>query len=178
MQQQNADKLTEKAFIRLIVTSILGILICLVSLCSVTWAWFTGNITSTSNHISTAEQCLLSVSVADGENASLGTITANAHITSLDQAFPAMRLALSPGVVYQVTLTLPKDSGSGYCVMTVGENSYYTETLLAHQNNVDASVTFALKVTEATEVLFTPRWGIYSGEPDALNGLMLTVEVS
>ena len=65
MKKQTNEKLTDKAFLRLIITSAIGILICLVCLCSTTWAWFSSDVTFEDNQIKTAEQCLLTVSVKD-----------------------------------------------------------------------------------------------------------------
>ena len=63
MEKQNNEKLSDKAFARLFLTSILGILVCIICLCSTTYAWFTGSVQVDSNKIQTADACLLSVSV-------------------------------------------------------------------------------------------------------------------
>ena len=63
MEQQNNKKLSDKAFARLALTSILGILICIICLCSTTYAWFTGSVQVDSNTLKAADACLLSVSV-------------------------------------------------------------------------------------------------------------------
>ena len=44
MKKQNNEKLSDKAFARLALTSILGILVCIICLCSTTYAWFTGSV--------------------------------------------------------------------------------------------------------------------------------------
>jgi len=49
MEQQNKEKLSDKAFARLSVTSILGILVCIICLCSTTYAWFSGSAQVDSN---------------------------------------------------------------------------------------------------------------------------------
>lgn len=98
MEQQNTEKLSDKAFARLILTSVFGVLLCLVLLCSTTYAWFTADVPSNNNEIKSATHCDLSVSVyKDGvalENIASG-------------------VSLKAGN-YTVTLTLPKDSASGY----------------------------------------------------------------
>lgn len=168
MHSENTDKLTEKSFLISIGTSIIGILICLVSLCSVTWAWFTGDVTSPNNEIKTAPQCLLQVTVSDDNAAFLGTISADntASSTNGEVVFPNLKLSLKPNVIYQVSVILPKDSGSGYCKIDANGESYYTDTLYTHENDTPSTITFQLTVTTDTDVTFTPRWGIYSGTAD------------
>ena len=80
MKKQNNEKLSDKAFARLVLTSILGILVCIICLCSTTYAWFTGSVQVDSNTFKAADACLLSVSVykdgADGSLATLDTVNA------------------------------------------------------------------------------------------------------
>ena len=61
-------KLTEKAFKQSITISIIGILLCMVALCSVTWAWFSAEISSSSNDITSA-YCDVTVSVKNNDTA-------------------------------------------------------------------------------------------------------------
>ena len=63
MEQQNTEKLSDKAFARLALTSILGILVCIICLCSTTYAWFTGSVRVKGNKFKAADMCLISVSV-------------------------------------------------------------------------------------------------------------------
>ena len=63
MKKQNNEKLSDTAFARLAITSILGILVCIICLCSTTYAWFTGSVQVDSNTLKAADACLLSVSV-------------------------------------------------------------------------------------------------------------------
>ena len=56
------DKLTDKAFTQSIAVSVISILLCVVALCSVTWAWFSEGVTSFSNTIKTGN-CTVTVSV-------------------------------------------------------------------------------------------------------------------
>ena len=63
MEQQNNEKLSDKAFARIALTSILGILVCIICLCSTTYAWFTGSVQVKGNKFKAADTCLISVSV-------------------------------------------------------------------------------------------------------------------
>lgn len=107
-------KLTDKSFLRLFVTSILAIAICIICLCSSTWAWFTQSITGAGNELKAADTCLISISVVD-EN---GT-----ELTDLENG-----VDLTAGVRYTVTISLPKDSASGYyIILPLGSNDYEIE---------------------------------------------------
>ena len=54
MKKQNNEKLSDKAFARLVLTSILGILVCIICLCSTTYAWFSGSVQVDSNTLKAA----------------------------------------------------------------------------------------------------------------------------
>lgn len=161
MEKQNNEKLSDKAFSRLALTSILSILICITCLCSTTYAWFTGSVQSGDNKIQTADACLLSVSVyKDG--------TEKAIIDTENAA------TLDCEGTYTVTLTLPKESASGYLVLTVNGQKYYSDYLQGN-DDIEQTLTFTLNVLAARSVTFTARWGIYSGECHVKNGETLTI---
>lgn len=148
MKKQNInknDKLTDKAFSRLVLTSIMGILVCMICLCSTTFAWFTDSAPSEGNEIKMSDECGLTVTVMqDG--------------TPLDNIESGVEL--DSGVEYTVTLYLPSDTSSGYCLISAGGNTYYTDYIL--RNSQPQTVTFKLKVETTQTVVFTPRWGIYN----------------
>ena len=163
MEQQNKEKLSDKAFARLALTSILGILVCIICLCSTTYAWFTGSVPNDNNKIQTADACLLSVSVyKDDAEETLATVNTENPVT------------LDCEGTYTVTLTLPKESSSGYLVLNVGGQEYYSDYLQGNNDN-DQTLTFTLNVETAKSVTFTARWGIYSGECHVKNGETLTI---
>ena len=60
------DNLSEKAFKQSIAVSILGIVFCMIALCSVTWAWFFADVSSSANNIQSAH-CNVTVTVKNGE---------------------------------------------------------------------------------------------------------------
>ena len=158
-EKNNTDKLTDKAFSRLVATSVLGIVICIICLCSSTWAWFGDTAPSKGNVVSAAGQCLLKVSVSDDVNV----------IETVDISSPET-IHFDAGNTYTVTLTLPKNSSSGYLVIDSGEGKIYTDYLEAHKEDVEKTLSFTLEVEEATDFVFTLRWGIYSSDADVRNG--------
>ena len=161
MEQQNREKLSDKAFARLAITSILGISVCIICLCSTTYAWFTGSVQVDNNTFKAADACLLSVSVyKDGT-----------EVAIIDTDNSA---TLECEGMYTVTLTLPKESASGYLVLTVDGQEYYSD-YLQRNDDTDQTLTFTLNVKAAKNVTFTARWGIYSGDCHVKNGETLTI---
>jgi len=153
MEQVNQDKVTDKALSRLILTSVLGILLCLACLCSITWAWFSKGITSGNTKIETAE-CTLTVTATDGSTAVTGVDGIGVGETAT--------VELEAGS-YQVTVAMGANSASGYCVLSADGTSYYTDYMVGGKD-VAQSLTFTLVVTANTSVTFLPHWGIYSTE--------------
>ena len=158
----NTKELSDKAFVRLALTTILGILVCIICLCSTTYAWFTSSVQGDNNKIRTADTCLLSVSVyKDGAEEAI-----------IDTQKP---ITFECEGTYTVTLTLPKESASGYLVLTVDGQEYYSD-YLQRNDDADGALTFTLNVKAAKTVTFTARWGIYSGDCHVKNGETLTIE--
>lgn len=148
MEQQNNEKLSDRAFSHLALTSVLGILVCIICLSATTYAWFTSSVQGDNNKIQTADTCLLSVSVyKDGANKAV-----------IDTHNP---ITLECEGTYTVTLTLPKGSASGYLVITVGTQEYYSD-YLQRNDNTDGTLTFTLNVQTAQSITFTACWGICS----------------
>ncbi len=164
MKKQNiaTEKLTDKAFSRLVLTSVLGILVCIVCLCSTTYAWFADNAPSNGNSIKTANSCELIVTLTDSSGTAI-EITENG-------------VELESGV-YTVTLSLPPNTASGYCVITAGTDTIYTDYITRHTESEPQTVTYSLIVTTAQTVKFTPRWGIYTQQVSAAsNGGIILIK--
>lgn len=147
-QNKNTDKLTDKAFSRMMLTSVLGILVCLVCLCSATWAWFTADVSNNSNTIGTG-QFDLEVEVSIGD-VRLERSTDRTNVHTFEKAG-----------LYTVTLKMTEDTTvtKGYCIITVNGKTYKTASI----NNVDGTnpFKFTLDVKEdGMTVEFTSAWGI------------------
>ena len=169
MEEQNkkTEKLTDKAFSRLVLMSVFAILICIVGMCSTTYAWFNDGVPSGEIQIKAADSCLLSVTVSSAEEqTALGQITAEAEVQE-------MELDLEANVPYTVTLSLPSDSASGYCLITAENGDVYHSDYIARHDGELQTVSFTLTVETAQKITFTKRWGIYSDACDVVNGEML-----
>jgi len=157
------EKLTDKAFIRLVITSFLAVVLCVTCLCGASWAWFSGSTTSTGNEITTAI-CELKIFVNDGSSTELAAVTVDSEaILSLDAGN------------YTVVMTLPQDSASGYSVITVDGISYYSEALISSSDPVEQTLTFNLTLESEHSVKVAAHWGIYSGTIDVSNSGTLII---
>ena len=127
-------------FLHVIVPSIVGACLCAVCLCGVSWAWFTGSVSTGTSSIKTPEKYELTISVTDSESNSL---------TGVDDVF-----TLSAGS-YVVTLSSSGTEGAtGYCKAQIGEVSYYTKQIFAV-----STLTFTVTAQSETSITLTPKWG-------------------
>lgn len=116
------EKVTEKAFGRVLFSSVCSILLCMACLISTTWAWFAVSIENKENwiQIGTPEVKL----TLDGQMLTTGTqLSAGEHRVSIEHANEPDGLR-QKGVLY-VTLTLDETT----CAYTVlgGQNPFKTE---------------------------------------------------
>ena len=153
------EKLTEKAFSQSLLVSVLSILLCIVALCSITYAWFVGETRSTDN-------TLLA-----------GSFDLTISVTKNGNEFPVIADADSDGVwicnlpeggPYTVHLKLKEESSvKGHCIVKVGGG--VAKKTAAIDNTANADFKFTIAVTEPTQVTFEPRWGVVV-EPDIDHG--------
>ena len=172
MPEKNVT-LTDKAFNRLLVAAVAGILICIVLLCSSTYAWYSASVSDGDNAIKTSGECLLQISVSkDGEALTLSD----------------GKLTLEKGVTYTVILSMPKDSPSGYCAITTSGGIYRTDYLARHTDDTPTELSFTLSIAnqlgengeditpQTLKVHFKKTWGIYSGEVNVSHGGALEIK--
>ena len=146
------DKLTDKAFTQSIAVSVISILVCVVALCSVTWAWFSEDVTSSSNTIKTGD-CTVTVSVMNETT----EIPLNATGTYTFEA----------GKSYQITITSTGSAESSYCKLVIGGQDFYTEQVSTSEPN--NRISFTLAFDAPTEVEIITSWGTYHIPNDARN---------
>ena len=165
----NEEKITEKAFSQSLVISIFGIVLCLVALCSATYAWFTGE-TASDNNTLISGSFDVNVTVTQ-EAASGGTATASAQPIAASE--DGSYTLVTPGT-YSVTL-VPTDESTvkGYCIVTIDESRKYKTDVILNESMLDDIYTektspfiFLIKTEkENTVVRFESHWGILL-EPD------------
>lgn len=123
--------------------SMLAICICAICLCGASWAWFTA---STSTGTAAIQSSSYKLSYQVGEDATA---------TELAEAGTAYTL---PSDTTVITLKANGTAGAtGYCSITVGSETYYTEQIF-----VDGTFTFTVNAAANTQIILTPKWGTYS----------------
>lgn len=160
MNNTNEKKLTDKAFSHAIISSIIGILICLICICTATWAWFTDSEDFVGGTIKAGE-CLLEIKVTNELGEEMQDLENGVNLVA--------------NQTYTVTLTLPKNSTSGYCKIVTDTEDYYSDYILNHDSDTPMVVTFQVKAESNQQVKFVKRWGIYSGEIDVASGETLVL---
>ena len=146
------DKLTDKAFTQSIAVSVISILVCVVALCSMTWAWFSEGVTSSSNTIK-AGNCTVTVSVMNEET----EIDPNTDTTGI--------YTFEAGKSYQIKISSTGSVESSYCKLVIDGNEYYTEQISTTEPN--NTISFTLAFDAPTEVEIITRWGTYHIPNDA-----------
>ena len=158
----NDDKLTEKAFSQSLIISVLSILLCIVVLCSLTYAWFSEDVSSNTNKLESGHFSLY-ISEIRREEDKIATAGEN-PVTADDSGIYTLRAAGT----YIITLKLTDETTvKGYCVVTVNGNEYRTEVIVNEQTKSEAYSTenapFTFKITtmEAdTTIKLESRWGV------------------
>ena len=167
MEKQNrtTDKLTDRTFLRLVTTSILAIVICLVCLCSSTYAWFTTSVPSAGNEFKASGECTLEVTVTPN-------VTGAAALDNIESG-----VDLDAGAEYLVVMFLPPHSASGYCVIEAGGNTYYSDYIIGNTDQPQI-LSFLMKSEKSQVATFTTRWGIYNRDSDVVDGVLTVGSVS
>lgn len=138
----DSNRLTEKAFKQSITISFIGILLCMVALCSVTWAWFSAEISSSPSDIRSA-YCDVTVSVANENNI----------LDPVDGKYNFIK-----NKAYQIQITATGSAETAYCILKIDGADYYTA-----QIPTQTGIVFTLQFeAEVTEVEVITRWGTSS----------------
>ena len=157
----NDEKITEKAFSQHLVVSIVSILLCLVALCSITYAWFSGEQQSVGNQIVSGTFAL---EIGVVKNADGMSPERTVDVTQNGDSFTC---ELTEAGVYTFTLTRTGGStANGYCYVTVGAGEAQpTETIADATTAAETDTnpfTFTITTDSATTVELKPWWGIHT----------------
>lgn len=131
------EKVSDKAFLRIMLSSVFGILICGICLAGLTWAWFSSIVTSTVNTITAADFPV--------------QISINGSVAQSDSGV----YNLSGNSV--VTVKAVGSATTGYCMVEFGGKAYYTVPLFTDTSS--DTVEFTVYATENPEIKITPQWG-------------------
>ena len=161
------EKITEKAFSQSVVISVLSILLCLVVLCSTTYAWFVGETTSNSNTLMSGSFDLI-ITVTKDDN--------DYPVIEDETKDGAWICNLTEEGTYIVNLELKEGSTvKGHCLVKVGDDEFKHTAAIVEEHTANSedvvvtdTFTFTITVTGQTTVTFEPHWGVVV-EPDILN---------
>ena len=173
MKELNKDKkITDKAFSRLVILSVAAILMCIIALTSSTWALFSEVTPNSNNAIKAADNCLLEVKVYDNDDPN------GVEISSCDVDTPS-EISIEPGKTYVVSLSLPKESSSGYLEISYSGLSNNTDYILRHKDDephtLEFTITLSEDISSPVKVTFTPHWGTHSVDPSIHDGDLLEI---
>lgn len=150
------EKVSDKAFLRIMLSSVFGILLCWICLAGLTWAWFSSAATSTANNITAAN---FSVGVEFKKNESV-----------IEPEIENESYKLNSGT-YTVIVKADGSATTGYCKVELklsdnNINTYHTVQLYpAGGDGRLQSVKFTVNVSNISYLKITPQWGTYA-KPD------------
>ena len=140
---------------RILAPSVIGIFICAVCLCGVSWAWFTANVSVEATTIKTASYTV-NVTAKDSSDSEITPTTRDGVTT----------VTFSSAGAYTVTITPDTSSNtatSGYCTIGLNDTTYYTAQLTS------GSLSFTVNATANQTLTVTPQWGTYSGSGQTIS---------
>lgn len=146
------EKVSDKAFLRIMLSSVFGILLCGICLAGLTWAWFTSSISSAANTITAAD---FSVGVEFKQNESV-----------IEPVIENESYKLNSGT-FTVTVEASGSATTGYCKVEFGGKTYYTVPLFT--NSESDTVEFTVYASGNSELKITPQWGTCAVEVTAEN---------
>lgn len=159
------EKVSDKAFLRIMLSSIFGILICGICLAGLTWAWFTSSISSTANTITAAD---FSVGVEFKQNESV-----------IEPVIENESYKLNSGT-YTVTVTASGSATTGYCKveLKLSDNNIKTYRTIqlypAGGQGKPQSVDFTVNAQQDLVLTIIPQWATFAKPENELligNGL-------
>lgn len=147
---------------RLIVPTLLSLCLCVVCLFGATWAWFTVRVDGNVASIQSASFAV-DVQVVDSAPA-----TSAAPLPSVNSE--GMIFELTANTTYQVTLTANGTAKTGYCKVSLNDQSHPTVALAS-----GTTLTFRVSTDSASKLSFEAYWGVYNGaEAQLTGGCLLT----
>ena len=151
----NNKKITNKYLSKVIATSVISIVLCMMCLASLTWAWFTLDVQSSGNTLRSAE------------------FDATVYVTPSDPSLTEYRdVVFAPGS-YKVYVKQNASAKTGYCLVTIDGKPYFAgelqEKLNADTRTAYCALEFDFEIATAPAIVsIDPVWGMYFGSYDVL----------
>ena len=168
------EKVSDKAFSRIMLSSVFGILLCGICLAGLTWAWFSSTVTSTANTITAAKFTVDISVIEEGATTPLSPTSTEENL--------GYNYALTAGNTYTVAVTADSSATAttGYCTVKLGSDTYHTIQLYpAGGEGKPQSVDFTVDAAQDLVLTITPQWGTFAKEQserligDTPNGLSI-----
>lgn len=155
-------KVSDKEFTRIMISSVLGIMLCVICLAGLTWAWFSGSVSSAANNITAASfNIQIDVKVKGTETPVPRTVENGIYSFSLEN-----------NKAYDVKITADGTATTGYCEVLFGKNVYHTIQIfnISDESNSGSilstdrpqEITFTVNATDSTLLKIVPQWGSYA----------------
>ena len=160
VEEKTERTLTDRAFLKTVITSVISICICLFCLCGGTWAWFSATTTGATTSVQASEYNI--AVVVEGTEVSVSGKTSSFTATA--------------GTEYSVTLTASGTASTGFCLIayrtTNAENAavsgnLYTQQLPTTGETSEKTMQFTIRLANGGTVTFQPQWGS-SGPADRI----------
>lgn len=149
------EKITDHSLSRILLSSVMGIVLCILCLAGLTWAWFSDSVSSQSPAITAADydvQIQVAKSGVELQPSEPGNYTLAAGSNS-DRS-------------YTVTIRALGTASTGYCTVQFGDETYHTVQLYPN----GAAITFTVTATVASPLTITPQWGTYANDSESRIG--------
>lgn len=147
------EKVSDKSFTQILLSSVFGILLCGICLAGLTWAWFSSNVTSVANNI-TAAKFTVSTSVLEEGN--------DTPLSQSEEDGRYIFNGLTAGKKYTVTVTADESATAttGFCTVKLGSDTYHTIQLFpAGGDGKPQSLEFTVTASDDSLLAITPQWG-------------------
>lgn len=143
--------------------SLVGMAVCAVSLCGMSWAWFTASISSSTQAIRTPEYTLTATVTAEGADTVPGRSADSGSAVDSNTVLEGdTQYALTAGQAYTVELRANgTDGAAGYCLVTVDGKAYCTAPITAV-----GTLRFRVRPESSGDMILTARWGTRAQQPD------------
>lgn len=149
--RKTEEKSTDKAFMQMVMPSVLGIVLCMICLCSATWAWFGTSMNNESVIQAGSYEATMKVTYVDGES----------NIKSLDGNI------LLPGVEYTVEVKA-YPSITGYLAVKIGNDVIlYSKGPFNTSESGSRTITFTVFIApelDSRMITVDAFWGVRSDE--------------
>ena len=148
------EKITDKALSQGILVSVLSILLCIVALCTMTYAWFNEGLSSSGNVLASS-RFSLDITVVDGEGNRV-------NVTESSNGSFVCNLEYSSSYVVILQMTEDTTATKGYCDVIIGDSPKKQTASVSDDADIGVNpFVFTIITTEDNiTVEFVPQWGL------------------